>query len=247
MQKINGLQRGDYLLKLVSNSEELALVQRLRFEVFNLELQEGLASSFEHQLDTDPFDSICSHLIVHHLPSHSIVGTYRMQTGRVALNNLGYYSAREFNLGPLDGIRSVILELGRACIALGHRNYFVLSLLWQGIAQYASENQARYLMGCSSITSQDLQVAGAAYHSLKNHLAPEIFRIQPNPGFECLPDHHPNNSQIKIPKLLSAYLSLGAWICGPPAIDREFKTIDFLTMLDLDGEQQKNKLKRFFE
>ena len=34
------------------------------------------------------------------------------------------------------------------------------------------------------------------------------------------------------PKLLRAYLSVGAKICGPPAIDREFKTIDFLTILD---------------
>jgi putative hemolysin len=28
---------------------------------------------------------------------------------------------------------------------------------------------------------------------------------------------------------------VGAKICGPPAIDREFKTIDFLTLLDLEG------------
>jgi putative hemolysin len=37
-----------------------------------------------------------------------------------------------------------------------------------------------------------------------------------------------------IPKLLRAYLGLGARICGPPAIDREFRTIDFLTWLDLE-------------
>ena len=38
----------------------------------------------------------------------------------------------------------------------------------------------------------------------------------------------------QIPKLLRAYLTLGAKICGPPALDREFKTIDFLTLLDLE-------------
>jgi putative hemolysin len=32
---------------------------------------------------------------------------------------------------------------------------------------------------------------------------------------------------------LRAYLSLGAKICGPPALDRQFKTIDFLTLLDI--------------
>ena len=29
-------------------------------------------------------------------------------------------------------------------------------------------------------------------------------------------------------------MAVGAKICGPPAIDREFKTIDFLTFLDLE-------------
>jgi putative hemolysin len=37
----------------------------------------------------------------------------------------------------------------------------------------------------------------------------------------------------RIPRLLSAYLALGAAICGPPALDREFRTIDFLTWLDV--------------
>jgi putative hemolysin len=31
---------------------------------------------------------------------------------------------------------------------------------------------------------------------------------------------------------------LGATIAGPPAIDREFKTIDFLTWMDLEGLPQ---------
>jgi putative hemolysin len=39
---------------------------------------------------------------------------------------------------------------------------------------------------------------------------------------------------VKIPKLLRAYLTRGAKICGPPALDRQFKTIDFLTLLDLE-------------
>ena len=37
-----------------------------------------------------------------------------------------------------------------------------------------------------------------------------------------------------IPKLRT-YLAIGARICGPPAMDREFKTIDFLTLIDLEG------------
>jgi putative hemolysin len=43
------------------------------------------------------------------------------------------------------------------------------------------------------------------------------------------------NANDNIPKLLRAYLAVGAKICGPPAIDRRFKTIDFLTMMDLES------------
>jgi putative hemolysin len=39
--------------------------------------------------------------------------------------------------------------------------------------------------------------------------------------------------QVRVPKLLKTYLAIGARICGPPAWDREFGTIDFLTLLDL--------------
>ena len=38
---------------------------------------------------------------------------------------------------------------------------------------------------------------------------------------------------MKVPKLLRTYLAIGARIAAPPAWDREFRTIDFLTLLDL--------------
>jgi putative hemolysin len=40
-------------------------------------------------------------------------------------------------------------------------------------------------------------------------------------------------SSVKVPKLLKTYLAIGARIAAPPAWDREFRTIDFLTLLDL--------------
>ena len=38
---------------------------------------------------------------------------------------------------------------------------------------------------------------------------------------------------VSVPKLLKTYLAIGARIGGPPAWDKEFGTIDFLTLLDL--------------
>jgi putative hemolysin len=40
-------------------------------------------------------------------------------------------------------------------------------------------------------------------------------------------------TQVKVPKLLKTYLAIGARIAAPPAWDRAFGTIDFLTLLDL--------------
>lgn len=39
----------------------------------------------------------------------------------------------------------------------------------------------------------------------------------------------------KTPRLFRAYLEISAKLCGPPAIDREFRTIDFLTLIDLEN------------
>lgn len=39
---------------------------------------------------------------------------------------------------------------------------------------------------------------------------------------------------VKVPRLLKTYLAIGARIAAPPAWDRAFGTIDFLTLLDLE-------------
>jgi putative hemolysin len=41
------------------------------------------------------------------------------------------------------------------------------------------------------------------------------------------------NNQIKVPPLMSMYLRYGAKIIGTPAIDREFKTIDYFVLMDI--------------
>ena len=224
----------DYAVRLAQTPAEVQAAQTLRFEVFNLELNEGLPESFHTGLDADPFDAVCDHLVVEHLPARQVVGTYRLQTGRMAAANRGYYSAQEFDFTPYETVRGRLIELGRACVHRSHRNLAVLGLLWKGIADYARERGGRYLCGCSSITSQDPAVGASAYAELcRNHLVQPEFRTRPTPHHEC-PLRHLAEQPPKLPKLLRAYLSVGATICGPPALDREFKTIDFLTWLDLE-------------
>jgi len=224
---------GSYQLRLATTPAELEAAQRLRFEVFNLELNEGLDSAYLSGLDQDPFDEICDHLIVEHVASHEIVGTYRLQTGAFASAHRGYYSEQEFDFSPFEPIRCELVELGRACVHSEHRKLSVLNLLWRGIIKYAAARNARYLIGCSSLTSQEAALGQAMYEQLRPaHLVAEPFRTRPVAEYQ-LPVVVPAVDCEPPPRLLRAYLALGAKICGPPAIDREFKTIDFLTFLDL--------------
>ena len=226
-------RRTKYVARLAQSAEEVRRAQRLRFEVFNLELNEGLVESHFTGLDVDPFDEFCDHLVVEELATGTIVGTYRLQTGQLAAANLGYYSEREFDFTPYEPLRGEMIELGRACVHAEHRNFNLLHLLWRGIARYACERNARFLIGCSSLTSQDPMEGVAMYEQLRGkHLVRPKWRTVPHAAFRVDVDLV-SASCTPPPKLMLAYLSIGAKICGPPAIDREFGTIDFLTLLDL--------------
>jgi putative hemolysin len=248
---------GRYRLRIAETAEDRLAACRLRFKVFNIELGEGLESSYQTGLDTDRFDVICEHLLVEdkqeNNPSRRVVGTYRMQSGMTAAQNLGYYSEQEFNFAPYEPLRPGILELGRASIDREHRTPEVLTLLWRGIAQYATDMGLRYLLGCSSINSKDPAEGWQMYRQLEHYRVSPEFETLPTEAFACptelegalaqsssspsegegteataLPANTP-----KVPKLLRTYLTIGARIGGPPAWDREFGTIDFLTLLDL--------------
>src|ERR1700722_3423223 len=226
------LEAGQYCARLALTAEERAEAFRLRFVVFNLELNEGLAEAYASGFDMDQFDAVCDHLIVEDRVAGAIVGTYRMQLGDVAGRNFGYYSEQEFDFAPYEGMRSQIVELGRACIHREHRSSEVLHLLWRGIARYALVNDGRYMMGCCSLTSQDAEMGHAVYASLRNCMAEPALLTRATPAF-ALPAAKEEMLEARAPKLLRAYLTIGAKICSEPAIDREFKTIDFLTLLDL--------------
>ena len=220
-------------VSLAQNPEDLLECQRLRYLVFNVELGEGLAMSERCGLDSDPFDIFCDHLMVRELESGRLVGTYRLQTGENAKKNLGYYGNQLFDFSVYEPVRGQMLELGRACVHEEFRNMMVLHALWKGIAVYAMRMESRYLLGCNSISSQDENYGAAMYKTLaEKHLVEPALRTEPQPGCRC----EASGEGIEIgrpPRLFRAYLDISAKVCGPPAIDREFKTIDFLTLIDL--------------
>jgi putative hemolysin len=236
-----------FSVSLAQSVADLTECQRLRFQVFNRELGEGLAASERTGMDRDRFDWVCDHLMVRDISTGVLVGTYRMQTGYRAQGNLGYYSEQLFDFAPFEPIRGELLELGRACVHSDYRNTTALAMLWKGIASYAALCNARYMIGCSSITSQDENEGAALFEELREkYLAPEELRTLPKLPCRC----EASTSVFAVatpdpPRLFRAYLDLSARLCGPPAIDREFGTIDFLTLLDLQVIPQRLR-NRFF-
>jgi putative hemolysin len=147
--------------------------------------------------------------------------------------------------------------LGRASIDREHRTPEVLTLLWRGIAQYATDMGLRYLIGCSSLNSMDPAEGWQMYRQLEPYRVSPEFETEPTAAYACpseqegahaqpspcIMESNPAESVVaaqaatqtlpKVPKLLKTYLTIGARIAAPPAWDREFGTIDFLTLLDL--------------
>jgi len=239
------LEAGDFVVRLALTEDERMAAYRLRFLVFNLEMDEGLESAYVDGYDKDHFDDVCDHMIVEDRRTGAVVGTYRMQMGEVAGQYFGYYSELEFCFAPYESMRSQIVELGRACIHRDYRSSDVLHLLWRGIARYALVNGGRYMMGCCSLTSQDAEMGHAVYETLRGCMVAPELRTVATTAF-ALPAATAAMPDVQAPKLLRAYLTIGAKICCGPAIDREFKTIDFLTLLDLQTLHPR-VAKRFLE
>jgi putative hemolysin len=225
---------GRYRIRLAKDGSDRLAACRLRFNVFNVEMGEGLSSSYSTGLDRDRFDPVCDHLIVENQEDGRVVGTYRMQSGLTAAAGFGYYSAQEFEFAPYECIRNQVLELGRASIDRQHRSSEVLTLLWRGIAQYAKHYGLRYLIGCSSLHSTDPLAGWSVYQALGSQLVSSEHFTVPNAAYTLPGSDYGPGAPVKLPRLLRTYLGVGARICGPPAWDRAFGTIDFLTLLDLE-------------
>lgn len=233
-----------YTVRFARSEAEIDEVLKLRFEVFNLELNEGLDASYINERDEDRFDRRCLHLVVVENESGQIVGTYRLLTIEMAGSAFGFYSSEEFSLEDLPyEFLAESVELGRACIARGHRNSRVLFLLWKGLAEFLKRTRKRYTFGCCSLSSRDFTEGLRALRYLRRRgFVDESLTVSARPDFRPAPSDFltaDDGSEIEIPKLFGTYLRIGAKVCGEPVIDRDFKTIDFLVIVDTRSMPQR--------
>ncbi|MDH3973034.1 MAG: GNAT family N-acetyltransferase [Deltaproteobacteria bacterium] len=229
-----------YLVRLARNEKEVDEALKLRFEIFGKEL--GLEHAYIEGRDRDIYDSQFDHLLVFDKRSNLVIGTYRAQTRAMAEEGCGFASATEFDISRFpEAFLDEAIEVGRSCIAMKYRKGSVLYLLWKALARYLTLRGKRYLFGCCSLKSQDVHegMAIQRYLEARGHIHPTL-NIPPLPEFNCYPEEGElKHEKVKIPELMRLYLQLGARVCGAPAIDRSYKTIDFMVVLDRNKVDKK--------
>lgn len=236
------IEKNGFIVKIASTQEEIMQVYRLRFEVFNLELGEGLDSSYMSGIDKDEFDEQFMHLAVIDKSNNKVAATYRIQTYDMAQKHQGFYSAQRFDFKDFPKqIQQTGLEVSRACISRIYRSSKVFFLLWQGLAIVLLNNNMRYFFGCSSIPSTNPQEANDMIKLFEamavNH--PNI-RLKTLPKYKCTyKNTEVDISKVNLPQLFNIYLKFHCQICSDPCFDEPFKTITFLTLHDTKNVPQR--------
>ncbi|MFQ5903885.1 MAG: GNAT family N-acetyltransferase [Candidatus Binatia bacterium] len=231
----------DFEIKITRDKSEIQEAQRLRFEIFHLEMKGRLGSPYRGRLDADDYDSLCEHLIVRDQRDHWVVGTYRLLLGSEARRHFGFYSERDFNLENIKRLKGESLELGRSCIHKDYRDKALVPVMWQAIADYVRQHQVRYLFGCPRLHTTHPRKVSEFYSLLKErHYAPEEFRVYPVPekSFPNLDENVKIKDRqslfFRLPSLIKGYLRVGALLCGPPALDLDFGAVYFFLLLDVE-------------
>lgn len=230
-----------YTLHLTTRPADIAAAQRLRHAVFSTE--PGFASAMTGAVDgrdADRWDDFCDHLLVRDSSDGAVVGCCRMLTPGGAMLADGLYGAGEFDLDELAPIAAELVEMGRVCVADGHRSGSVMALMWSGILRYLEETGHRYVAGCTSVPVDlgDGVAPGATVRGVRDlvrdrHRA--TWQVFPHRAVVVngrrLDDIDPPQA-LSVPPLMAGYLRIGARICGEPAHDVDFGVGDFLTVLD---------------
>lgn len=217
-----GLPCGRVTIKIATKEAEYLEVLRLRYQVFNVELGEGIPENDAIGMDVDLYDEYCDHLLCLNT-DNKIVGTYRLLYGPKRPKQ-GFYSETEFNLSALNLEIADCVELGRACVDPQHRNKTtLLGLLW-GLHRYMMFRNANIMLGCASLPPMSHDDAEATFHELSKLSHDSVFPVTtlPHCDFRGVRE----SGIAKIPPLLSMYLEFGAHVVGRPAYDAVFRCHD---------------------
>lgn len=244
---------GNLEVRLARTWAEIKLAQRLRYQVFFEEMSAvpSRLAQFRRR-DEDAYDALCDHLLVVDLdqtiPGRAgrperpkVIGTYRILRQEIAEQGPGFYSAGEYDIGPLLKSKAAthrFMELGRSCVLAPYRSKRSVELLWHGLWTYVRENRIDVMIGCASFEGIDLEDHKMALSYLHHKaLAPLEWRARAHDRIGVsmnmmpLPDIDQKAALKAMPPLIKAYLRLGAYFGDGAVIDRQFGTTDVLVIM----------------
>jgi putative hemolysin len=228
------MEQPRFAASVAATSADIEEALRLRWQVFVKEQGARADANSPPGIETDRFDAYCHHLVVRDLENDVAVGTYRVLMADQAEVLGGFYTEQEFDLCGLAEHRRYIVEIGRSCVHPDYRGGVIIAMLWTGLAGLILGTDARFLIGCASISMRDGgHEAASVYHKLANErmCAPE-HRMVPRVPLKL--DTMMPDASVKPPPLIKGYLRAGAEIAGPPAVDMAFGTADLPMLLTLD-------------
>lgn len=242
---------GAFEIRLAADDRDLKRLQQLRYRIF---YEDGRAiadrAASRTRRDLCPFDAICDHLMIVDTAATAasgntkarVVGTYRLLRREVAERHGGFYSAGEFDLGPLLARhgQARLLELGRSCVHPDYRGKRVIELLWRGLWLYARRHRIDALIGCASLPGADPEIHRLPLSFLHHHaaLGPD-WPVDPWP--HCRAAFQPfaldaldeKRGLLALPPLVKGYLRTGARFGRGVVLDRQFGTTDLFTVMPM--------------
>ncbi len=220
---------------IANTEQEMDELYKLRYEIFNVELDEGIKENELIQRDIDKFDSHCDHLIVKD-KEDKIIATYRIHPSW-KMHNEGFYTATEFNISKLGLEKRRAIEVGRACVHPEHRgSNLIIALLWAAIRKYCEENKVDVLFGVASIPKCTKEELSSLYYDLiqKGFLIDDG-SVTPLPDQKAEIVKNPPKEYRKelLGSLIKGYMKIGAKLIGKPVFDPIFGCYDFFVLQEM--------------
>ena len=233
-------------IRFLKDENELDAIYKLRYEIFNMELNEGLESSHAKQKDIEDYDSYCDHLIAIDTRVNRIIGTYRLQSNKIAKENKGFCTEKLFKVNDLgEDVLNQSLELSRACIHKDYRNGRVLHLMWKTLVAHMVSIDKKFLFGSCSFPGTSEANARRMYSYIKDqnyyHSKHFIKTIEEHRVSSLIHTPKPDYVPDDITPLFIAYMKVGCKVCSEVAIDFKFNTYDFIILLNIDELDKKTR------
>lgn len=246
---------GELEVRLAVDPAEIELAQNLRYRVFYEEMSAVPSAEMKAaKRDFDRYDDFCDHLLVidHRAEAdEAVVGCYRLLRQSVAEKNGGFYTASEYDIGPLlerASSDTKFLELGRSCVREDYRTRPTVELLWKGIMAYVAKHDMDVMFGCASFDGTDPDSLALPLSFLHHEFsAPEPWKVRALEHLRVEMNRMPKEEiSLKgalraLPPLIRGYVRAGAYIGDGAVIDEQFGTTDVLIMFPVSELEDRYK------